>query len=275
LLDVAEAAATVVFGVAGSVCSLYGLVLPVTRAKDLEVVEERLCLWGAPRTRLLTRALGYHSARTVLWVARAVSADIVSTATLAVIETLIGGRPDVGSTVPIVALSAGVISTAVFAPLFMQLDRCTVLDRFPTTTGLTSSLASPDEPELPEYAAGVVQDVVVLTLLHDTAQAMLPSVAAMFFGDSFVATISGWMMGVVLLKPISAVSSMCTVSNVRATEGWSLLQTDEVDKEDTRLLASISPVWRSVPAELAVTAAAGGIHIALLITLPLIGSVFR
>lgn len=283
LFDLAELGGTVAFGVAGSLTSLYGLVVPVTPTRALAESEAALRLWRIPDQRVLLRALGYHSARTMLWVARAMTADVACTAVLGVIR----GPGSPPWLTPTTALTAGVLGTALFAPLFMQLDRCTVREIWPTADGMLSE-GSGGEAGLPVYSAATIRDVVILTLVHDSAQALLPGMVAGAIGQGMVGATSGWLVGVALLKPVAAVANICSVENVPAADAWNILTEDSATEsgaeaatqgtagaEGPTALSGVPRMWRAIPVELSVMAAAGVVHIGLLMTVPLVHTVTR
>lgn len=273
--DVGEILASGAFALAGSMCSLYAVVIPGSVDRPLADVEDELALWAVPSRAVVVRAIGYNTGWTVLWVARAVVADMgASVLTHSVLgETL---NSPVGATV---AVTAGVLSTCLFAPAFMQLDRCTVQGRLPSLVGLvTDAETDEDKDALPSFGNGVVQDVVVLTLAHDTVQALVPAVTNALFGYNVVSSVLGYGLGVLLLRPMASTKTLCAVANVRAQSAWSQLYESDAAtaQHDTSsspsMLAKLPPYYRSVLVELATTAAAAGVHIGLLLTVSVLQS---
>jgi hypothetical protein len=78
LAGFADASASAAFGVGGALCTYYSAVLAATPASDIDDVD--LCLFRIPSGDLLIRAFGHNLRRTIVWVVRAVLADVGATA---------------------------------------------------------------------------------------------------------------------------------------------------------------------------------------------------
>mmetsp|Transcript_18266 Transcript_18266/g.47723 ORF Transcript_18266/g.47723 Transcript_18266/m.47723 type:complete len:324 (+) Transcript_18266:45-1016(+) len=283
--DAVDSVADIAFQVAGSMAAFYALAIPTAAAAvkggqgqeeeegdgagpvPLEIVT---AVGRVPNLELVGRAIGLSFGRSVAWVARTLVADVSANLTLYGLAQAAGGANQLPSLLPpAVQLTAGVLCTRLFTPLFMRVERWSL-----TGCPLWSGIGG-DGGQSPPHHDMVVRDVVWLTLANDTVETFLPPVIQHVAGAGAVATLGGWAAGTLIRKPLIGTSALCAVYNIRASDAWGRLHRPRTDgdAEGTGWLEAVPPVWRSVPVELGVTAATAGFHIGLLLTVPLVGAV--